>query len=114
MSPTPPSLDALSAASPTPGAIACPARTVASRIMGENALLIHPQADEIKLTNEVGTLVWKLVCEQRHTALAIAAAVEAEFEVDLETARVDVDSFLDALARGGLLAWSSPVNSGGA
>lgn len=81
--------------------------------MGDNALLIHPHADEIKLTNEVGTLVWRLVCEERHTAQAIAAAVSAEFEVDGETARADVASFLDELARGGLLRWSSPVKSGG-
>lgn len=92
----------------TPSSIALPARTVASRVMGDSALLIHPEADEIKLTNEVGTLVWKLVCERRHTAEAIAAAVVAEFEVDEATAGADVASFLDELARGGLLEWGPP------
>ncbi len=92
----------------TPPPIALPARTVASRVMGDTALLIHPEADEIRLTNEVGTLVWKLVCERRHTASAIVAAVVAEFEVDEATAAPDVASFLDELARAGLLAWGSP------
>lgn len=97
---------------PSPEAIACPAHTVASRIMGDTALLIHPQADEIKLTNEVGTLVWRLVCERRHDRAAIAAAVSAEFEVDAATAEADVASFLDELAQAGLLVWASPVKSG--
>ena len=85
--------------------VACPSRLVASRVIGEQALLIHPTADEIKLTNEVGTLVWRLVCERRHDAAAIAAAVTAAFEVDGETARADVDSFLSELAAAGLLVW---------
>ena len=89
----------------SPEAIALPARAIASRIMGEQALLLHPKADEIKLTNEVGTLVWQLVCERRHTAEQIARAVSEAFEVDGATAEVDVASFLEDLERGGYLEW---------
>lgn len=92
----------------TDNSIACPARTVASRVMGDTALLIHPQADEIKLTNEVGTLVWKMVCERRHTVADIVRAVIAEFDVDEATALADVASFLDELCRGGLMEWRAP------
>lgn len=92
---------------PAADAVACPARTVASRVMGETALLIHPRADEIKLTNEVGTAVWQLVCERRHDRAAIAAAICEAFEVDASTARADVDAFLDKLAREGLLEWAA-------
>jgi hypothetical protein len=85
-----------------------PARTVASRVMGDSALLIHPEADEIKLTNEVGTLVWRLVCERRHTAGAIARAVVEAFDVDAATAEADVASFLDELSRAALIERVEP------
>jgi hypothetical protein len=88
--------------------IIVPARTVASRVMGDSALLIHPEADEIKLTNEVGTLVWRLVCERRHTAAAITDAVVAAFDVDAATAGADVASFLEELSRADLIERVDP------
>jgi len=88
--------------------ILVPARTVASRVMGDSALLIHPEADEIKLTNEVGTLVWRLVCERRHTATAIASAVVEAFDVDAATAEADVISFLGELSRAALIERIDP------
>jgi hypothetical protein len=50
--------------------------------MGDTALLLHPRADEVKLCNETGTLVWQMVCEGRHGVDAIAQAVAARFETD--------------------------------
>ncbi len=93
-----------------------PSRPVASRVMGERALLLHPRVDEVKLTNEVGTLVWKLVCERRHSIADIAAAVVEAFDVELETARLDVASFVAELVDGGFLEWDTlpqaPQDSG--
>jgi hypothetical protein len=82
-----------------------PARAVASRVMGETALLLHPRADEVKLCNETGTLVWRLVCEGGHDVDAIAVEVARVFEVELGTARTDVDAFLAELEREGFLDW---------
>jgi len=82
-----------------------PARAVASRVMGDTALLLHPRADEVKLCNETGTRVWQMVCEGRHTVDAIAATVAAEFTVDGETARADVLDFLGELEREGFIEW---------
>ena len=82
-----------------------PARAVASRVMGDTALLLHPRADEVKLCNETGTLVWQLVCEGRHGVDAIAAAVAARFEVERDTAHADVVEFLGELEREGFVEW---------
>ena len=82
-----------------------PARAGASRVMGDTALLLHPRADEVKLCNETGTLVWQMVCEGRHGVDAIAQAVAARFETDVETARVDVAEFIGELEREGFLEW---------
>lgn len=73
--------------------------------MGDTALLLHPRADEVKLCNETGTLVWQLVCEGRHGVDAIAAAVAAQFEVDGDAARADVLEFLGELEREGFIEW---------
>ena len=85
--------------------IALPARAVASRVLDASALLLHPSADEVKICNAVGTRLWQLICEARHTEDELAAILVAEYEVELEVARIDVREFLSSLETAGFLSW---------
>ena len=56
----------------------------------------------IVILNDTGSFVWTLLAEDRSVD-DLAAAVAERFDVDLERANADVRSFLDELARLGLL-----------
>jgi hypothetical protein len=53
--------------------------------------------------NDTGACVWELLAQER-TADELAIAVAAQFEVDAATARADVQTFLDDIAKLGMLA----------
>jgi sensor domain CHASE-containing protein len=52
--------------------------------------------------NKTGACVWQLLAAER-TLDELSAAVAQQFEVDSATARADVQTFLDEIARIGLL-----------
>ena len=52
--------------------------------------------------NPVGTFIWSQLPD--HDAEAVAHALAGRFEVDIETARGDVRTFLDELLAEGLIA----------
>lgn len=54
-------------------------------------------------TNEVGAFICQTL-KQDTDREALLAAICAEFEVDADTARQDMDAFLQSLDRAGLLA----------
>ena len=57
--------------------------------------------------NETGVFLWKtLVSHGTATGGTLATALVTEFEVDTETARVDVAAVLDELVRAGLCSRS--------
>ena len=78
---------------------------VTRRIAGET--IIVPVTGDIAdlnsvfTLNEVGSFIWELV-DGRRSAQAIAEAVSAEFDVDLNRAGADVDELLMALEAKGL------------
>lgn len=79
---------------------------VTRRIAGETILV--PLAaeigdlDAVYTLNDVGTFIWERI-DGRQTALAIAEAVSAEFDVTPEQAARDVDALLSALESKGLV-----------
>jgi hypothetical protein len=52
--------------------------------------------------NDTGACLWELLARER-TADELASAVAERFDVDAATARADVQTFLDEIARIGLL-----------
>lgn len=54
-------------------------------------------------TNEVGAFICQVLKEETDREVLLAA-ICAEFEVDADTARQDMDAFLQNLDRAGLLA----------
>ncbi|MCA9546912.1 MAG: PqqD family protein [Myxococcales bacterium] len=85
-------------------AIVVPGRRVASRVIEGQALLLDPRVDELQRLNPVGTFVWQLVTERKHTRAAMLARVIEEFEVDRAQAAADLDEFLGELEARGLVA----------
>jgi coenzyme PQQ synthesis protein D (PqqD) len=78
---------------------------VTRRIAGETILVPVTgevaDLDSVYTLNEVGSFVWDLI-DGRRSAQAIAEAVSAEYDVDLERAATDVDELLTALEAKGL------------
>lgn len=85
--------------------IPVPGRQIASRIIKGRALLLDPDRDELQRLNDVGSFVWSMILERRHSVAEIDAAVVESFEVDAQTAAADVQAFLEELEQRGLIAW---------
>lgn len=81
--------------------IPVPARRVASRVLRGQAIILHPDSDELQRTNDVGSFIWQLIATRQHGEDALLAQLIAAFEVDPQVARADLQSFLaDAEGRG--------------
>jgi len=76
-------------------------RLAARKVAGEMVVL---SADDSSLfvLNEVGTTVWE-AADGRTSTDTIADALCREYDVDVETARRDVEEFVDALAAAGVI-----------
>jgi hypothetical protein len=75
----------------------------AYRAIGEEGgLVVLPGKAEVKVLNPVGVKIFSLL-DGEHSIEEIVAAVTAEFDVPVETARGDVQSFIGELAAQGML-----------
>jgi hypothetical protein len=72
------------------------------RRVGEKALVVVPDRAEVNVLNAVGITVFSLLDGSRDVD-QLAAAVEAEFDVDHERAKADVLLVLDDFRRHGML-----------
>jgi hypothetical protein len=66
--------------------------------------------DAVYTLNDVGSFIWHLI-DGRRSALAIAEAVCAQYDVTLERAAPDVDELLNALTAKGLVRLSAGPGS---
>jgi len=74
-------------------------RRQADRVTG-GAMLLHPEG-AVELSETADAIVQ--LCDGERSGAEIAAALAAEFEVDPEALRADVDACIDALIGKGLL-----------
>jgi hypothetical protein len=81
--------------------------TAFRQIGDEGGLVVLPGRAEVKVLNPVGIAVFKLLDGSRDLDM-LAAAVEEEFEIGLDQARNDVETFLRELQADGLLADDAP------
>jgi hypothetical protein len=75
---------------------------VIAKSSGGSLVLLDIDSGEYFSTNDVGALVWKLIDGARSVS-AIAEAVAAEYEVELDVVEGDVMELVDELARESLL-----------
>jgi len=81
-----------------------PARSpnIVSRIIDEEAVVVHLQQGRVRVLNPVGARLWELANGRRSVA-ELAGAIVAEYNVDEERARADVLAFINDLVTQGLL-----------
>ena len=82
--------------------------TIILRKIAGETILVPVGEDAVRVNglitvNEVGALICEQLKEER-TVDALVAAVTAQFDVDAQTARADIASFIHTLAVNDLLA----------
>ena len=77
----------------------------AARVFGEEAVIISPAENMVRMLNPVGTRLWTLADGSR-TVEEIAATLTEEFDVDLAHARESASAFIEDLIGRELLVWA--------
>ena len=80
-------------------------------IADEGGLVVLPGLAEVKVLNPAGIKIFSML-DGQHTRAEIARAVCDEFDVSEERALRDVNTFVDELARHGMLVESEAVGEG--
>jgi hypothetical protein len=69
----------------------------------EGGLVVIPNESKVQVLNPVGIKIYGML-DGTHNRAEIVRAVMEEFEVEEQTAREDVNAFLEQLEREGMLA----------
>jgi hypothetical protein len=80
-----------------------PNPNIIGRILDNEAVLVLPDKGKVKVLNEVGARIWELVDGAR-SVRDIAAAICAEYDVDVDQAQLDTLAFLDELETKGMVS----------
>lgn len=80
---------------------------VASRVYGNDAVIISPDEGVVRMLNPTATRIWELADGSR-SVNEIAAILTAEFDVELPQARQSVIRLLTELADRQLISWGEP------
>ena len=83
-----------------------PARSVASRIVDDLAIILDPAVDSLQRLNEVGSFIWARIMERQHTGASIQAALIETFDVEEEQAAQDLAAFLAKLEARALIVYT--------
>jgi len=75
------------------------------REMDDGTVIISPDGGQVRVLNEVGTLVWQLMDGQR-TIADITNHIAQEYEISAVVAAADVENFLLELDERDILTWS--------
>lgn len=76
----------------------------ASRVFGQDAVIISPAENTVRMLNPTGSRIWELADGSR-TMEEIILLLTEEFDVSLPEAQQQVAKFLADLEAKGLLAW---------
>ena len=77
--------------------------SVVSRLLDEEAVLVHPVQGKIRVLNPVGPCVG--VRRRSTDVVRISHVIAAEFPVDLTRVQIEVPAFCEDLARRGVLTF---------
>lgn len=77
----------------------------ASRVFGDDAVVITPAENTVRMLNPVGSRIWQLADGNR-TVEEIAAVLVQEFEVDDDEAAASTQRFIAELMDLELLTWA--------
>ncbi|MFO7536624.1 MAG: PqqD family protein [Chloroflexota bacterium] len=74
------------------------------RQLDDNAVIVSPQTGEVRVLNEVGTLIWQMLTD-RHSVADIVNHLANNYQVTPQQAQQDVALFLQELHERGLVQW---------
>ena len=75
------------------------------RDMDDGTVLVSPEGGQVRVLNEVGSLVWQIMDGHKSSA-AISHQIAQEYDITDEKAARDVEKFLSELDQRELLLWS--------
>lgn len=74
------------------------------RLLDDNAVVVSPGAGEVRVLNQVGTVIWQLLVEENSTG-EIENFLISNYEVSQTRAKNDLQLFFDDLIERGILIW---------
>ena len=89
-----------------PQSVIKPSTYVVSRIIGEQALILDTQRDEIRQLNEVGTFIWSLILKSEYNRDDLINAVVKTFDTTPSDAEIDIEEFLKELRTAQLIQFA--------
>lgn len=89
------------------GSVLRPRPDVRFRVVGEEAVVVRQEAAEVIALNDVGASVLALL-DSRRTVAAVVEALLAEYDIDRDALRADVEAFLLELRDTGVVEEVSP------
>lgn len=81
----------------TPAALYAPSAKISARIVDGQLIILRPGNDELLRFNEVASFIWSILENKPSTVEQLAQAVVDEFDVELDAACLDINSFLQQM-----------------
>ena len=79
------------------------------RLLDDNAVVVSPGAGEVRVLNQVGTVIWQLLVEES-SKVEIEDFLVSHYEVTPTRAKDDLQLFFDDLIERGILIWESQIS----
>lgn len=74
------------------------------RILDGDAVIISPRNGKIRVLNHSGAVIWQQLVAEKSVPEIISALVD-QYEISLEQAHADLETFLNDLTQRGLVQW---------
>lgn len=74
------------------------------RILDDGAVIVTPRAGNVRVLNQVGTTIWKLI-DGKNSLSDIETQLVHIFDVPLNRARADLAAFVKELEKRGMIVW---------
>lgn len=84
--------------------IPVPVPDVICRLTDDGAVLVSPEAGNLRVLNASGAAIWQLL-DGRRTVAEVEAELSRRYRIPAEQARADLGQFLSDLHGRGLLRW---------
>jgi hypothetical protein len=74
------------------------------RLLDDDAVVVSPREGQVRVLNGVGTVVWRLLAEQKGID-DIADYLVTHYGITLEQARNDLEKFMNDLGEREMVVW---------
>jgi hypothetical protein len=74
-----------------------PSAKISARIVDGQLIILRPGNDELLRFNEVASFIWSIIENKPTSVDHLAQAVVGEFDVELDAAYLDINSFLQEM-----------------